>query len=82
MYILLAGAFMLGALVGMVVIGLLILAQASEETMELLGVDRRLPLSFYDCPDTLPGDLRVINGGRLKVPPVYTPETLAGANHR
>lgn len=57
MYILLAGAFMLGALVGVVIICLLIIAQESEEPMELLGMDRKLPLDSYSYPDSYPDTL-------------------------
>ena len=57
MYILLAGAFVLGAIVGVAIICLLIIAQESKEPMELLGMDRKLPLNSYSYPDIYPDTL-------------------------
>jgi hypothetical protein len=57
MYILLAGAFVLGALLGVVIISLLIIAQESDEPMELLGMDRKSPLDSHRYPDSFPDTL-------------------------
>ncbi|MCX5889377.1 MAG: hypothetical protein NTY36_07980 [Deltaproteobacteria bacterium] len=57
MSILLAGTFMLGLFLGVLIICLLTSGNENEETKELLGVDRKLPLDAYSYPDSYPDTL-------------------------